>query len=50
MTTKHVIFEVNERLKNKFKKACIDNDETQKEAMNRLVQYYVNTNGKLERK
>jgi hypothetical protein len=50
MTTKHVIFEVNEKLKNKFKKACIDNSESQKKAMNRLVTYYVNTNGKLEQK
>jgi hypothetical protein len=50
MSTKHLIFEINEELRHKFKVACLGNKETQKDALNKLVQYYVNTNGKLERK
>jgi len=50
MSTKNVIFHINERLKDEFKMAYLVNKETQVDAMNRLVQYYVNTKGKLERK
>ena len=48
--TKNVIFQVNADLKHKFKKACLNNKETQTDAMNRLVGYYVDTNGKLNGK
>ena len=41
---------VNGDLKNKFKKACIDNDESQNQAVNKLVQLYVDTNGNLTEK
>lgn len=47
MNTKNVIFEINAELKHKFKKACLNNRETQKEAMNRLVKYYIDSKGQL---
>ena len=47
--TKNVIFKVNAKLKHEFKKACLDNKETQTDAMNRLVRYYVNKNGNLKK-
>ena len=50
MKTKNVIFKVNEDLKYKFKKKCLDNKESQTDAMNRLVKHYVNTNGNLTEK
>ncbi len=50
MSTKNVIFKINEDLKHSFKKACLNNKETQTDAMNRLVRYYIDTKGKLKDK
>jgi hypothetical protein len=46
----HIIFKINEDLKHSFKKACLNNKETQTDAMNRLVRYYIDTKGKLKDK
>lgn len=47
--SKNIIFKVNEDLKHKFKKACLNNKETQTDAMNRLVRLYVDTKGELKK-
>ena len=48
--TEHIYSRINKELKDKFKKACIDKDESQNQAVNRLVKLYVDTNGNLTEK
>jgi hypothetical protein len=48
--TQHVIGKLNEELKQKFKIAIAINRESQNEAVKRMVQHYVDTNGKLTTK
>ena len=48
--TEHIYSRINKELKDKFKKACIDNDESQNKAINRMVRHYVDTNGNLTEK
>ena len=48
--TEHVYSRINKELKDKFKKACIDKDESQNQAVERLVKLYVDTNGNLTEK
>lgn len=47
--TKKILFEINEELKHKFKVVCLNNRESQKDAMNRLVRHYVDKNGNLKK-
>lgn len=46
--TKHVIGKINPELKHKFKIAIAINKESQNEAVKKMVQHYVDTNGKLK--
>ena len=48
--TKHIIAKVNADFKHEFKKVCLDNKESQKEAVNRALRHYVDTNGNLTEK
>ena len=46
----NIIAKLNEDLKHKFKVACVENRETQQDAMNRVLRHYVDTNGNLTEK